>query len=83
MPINSSPFVRETLSGSVDARQSPARSCVKIMSLACDEVAITGFEAGAFKQARDFRDETRGVKRDFEIVVGAGAQTGDGAVGVL
>jgi hypothetical protein len=48
-----------------------------------DDIAIVGFDACAFQQARDLRDEAGRVERGFEIVVRPGLQSFEGGRGVF
>ena len=72
------------LSGEVHARES-AREILREDHVAglFDQIAIACFETRAFQQARYFRDQASRVERNFEVVVSAGFQAGDGAFGVF
>ena len=72
------------LAGEIDARQPAAEILGKdhVAGL-LDEVAITRFQARAFQQARNFGDEPRGIKRNFEVVVSAGSQSRNGAFSIF
>src|SRR5687768_12527250 len=64
---------KKSLSGEINTGK-PAREILSKDHIArvLHDVAIAGFEPRSFEQARDFGDEARCVKREFEIIVRPG-----------
>src|SRR5687768_6194888 len=75
---------QKSLAGEIDTRQT-ARQILRENDVAglFDEVAVTGFQTRTFQQTRHLCDQPRRVKRNFEVVVSACAETGHDSFSVF